>query len=66
MLWQAAYAEFIFLDACWPDFTPAHLSTAIAEFERRERRYGSVSRQPQGLAFGSGERASTQESVHVG
>ena len=42
MLWQAAYAELIFTDTLWPDFTPAELVRAIAEFQRRERRYGSV------------------------
>jgi undecaprenyl diphosphate synthase len=40
LLWQAAYAELIFTDVLWPDFTPAHLQEALAEFARRERRYG--------------------------
>jgi undecaprenyl diphosphate synthase len=40
LLWQAAYAEMIFTDVLWPDFTPAHLQEALAEFARRERRYG--------------------------
>lgn len=40
LLWQCAYAEMIFTDVLWPDFTPAHLSDALAEFVRRERRYG--------------------------
>jgi len=40
LLWQAAYAEMIFTDVLWPDFTPAHLNEALAEFVRRERRYG--------------------------
>jgi undecaprenyl diphosphate synthase len=40
LLWQAAYAEMIFTDVLWPDFTPAHLSDALEEFARRERRYG--------------------------
>jgi undecaprenyl diphosphate synthase len=42
LLWQAAYAELIFLDVLWPDFTPVHLSECIAEFHRRDRRYGGV------------------------
>ena len=40
LLWQAAYAEMMFLDVLWPDFTPQHLEDALAEFGKRERRYG--------------------------
>jgi len=40
LLWQAAYAEMIFVDTLWPDFTPEHLQEALDEFARRERRYG--------------------------
>jgi len=40
LLWQAAYAELLFTDVLWPDFTAAHLEEALAEFVRRERRYG--------------------------
>ena len=40
LLWQAAYAEMVFTDVLWPDFTPAHLQAALAEFAGRERRYG--------------------------
>ena len=40
MLWQTAYAEFIFLDVLWPDFSAYHLRTAFEEFARRERRFG--------------------------
>ena len=40
LLWQAAYAEMIFMDVLWPDFGPAHLAEALAEFKQRERRYG--------------------------
>ncbi|OYW47450.1 MAG: di-trans,poly-cis-decaprenylcistransferase [Novosphingobium sp. 12-63-9] len=40
LLWQAAYAEMIFMDVLWPDFGPAHLAEALAEFTQRERRYG--------------------------
>jgi undecaprenyl diphosphate synthase len=41
LLWQAAYAEFVFQEVLWPDFTAAHLQQAILEFGRRERRYGA-------------------------
>ena len=42
LLWQAAYAELIFIDTNWPDFTQQTLEDAISEFHRRERRYGAV------------------------
>ncbi|MDX2101160.1 MAG: isoprenyl transferase [Alphaproteobacteria bacterium] len=42
MLWQAAYAEFLFLDIHWPDFDRSHLEHAVGEFQRRDRRYGAV------------------------
>jgi undecaprenyl diphosphate synthase len=45
LLLQAAYAEFLFSPTLWPDFTPAHLAEAIAEYNRRERRYGLTSEQ---------------------
>lgn len=41
LLWQAAYSELVFTDVYWPDFTKQHLSEAIEEFHRRERRYGA-------------------------
>ena len=40
LLWQSAYAELIFTDVMWPDFTVAHLEAALAEFAGRERRFG--------------------------
>ena len=40
LLWQAAYAEMVFTDVLWPDFTPDHLRAALDEFAQRERRYG--------------------------
>jgi undecaprenyl diphosphate synthase len=40
LLWQAAYAELLFVDTLWPDFDRAALKAAIATFGRRERRYG--------------------------
>ena len=41
MLWQLAYTELVFLPVHWPDFNMRHLERAIAEFRRRERRYGA-------------------------
>ncbi|MFG1300245.1 isoprenyl transferase [Xanthobacter sp. V3C-3] len=46
LLWQAAYAEFVFLPINWPDFDKAALLTAIDEFARRDRRYGGVTNRP--------------------
>lgn len=42
MLWQLAYAEFIFIDVLWPDFSKKHFYEAIAEFQRRGRRFGGI------------------------
>jgi undecaprenyl diphosphate synthase len=42
LLWQAAYAELIFLDTLWPDFDGETLKAALAEFGRRDRRYGGL------------------------
>ena len=44
MLWQAAYAELVFLDDLWPDFGKDALERAIDEFRRRDRRYGGLAR----------------------
>jgi undecaprenyl diphosphate synthase len=41
LLWQAAYAELVFLDVLWPDFGEAHFAAALAEYGRRERRFGA-------------------------
>jgi undecaprenyl diphosphate synthase len=40
LLWQAAYAEMIFTDVLWPDFTPEMFKQALADFGERERRFG--------------------------
>ena len=42
LLWQSAYAEYVFLDVLWPDFSAEHLAESIAEYHRRERRYGDT------------------------
>lgn len=43
LLWQGAYAEFVFMDVLWPDFAPRDLDRAIEEFQRRSRRFGGIS-----------------------
>ena len=42
LLWQAAYAELLFVDTLWPDFDGDHLRAAIADFAGRERRFGGL------------------------
>jgi len=58
LLWQAAYAEFVFTDVLWPDFDKTDLLAAIDMFKSRERRFGSV-----GQANIRAENA-TEEMVH--
>ncbi len=43
LLWQIAYSEIYITDRLWPDFRGIHLLEAIADFQRRERRYGGLS-----------------------
>jgi undecaprenyl diphosphate synthase len=45
VLWQAAYSELYFTDVLWPDFDEPALDKALAEFGRRERRFGRISQQ---------------------
>ncbi|EQB19460.1 polyprenyl diphosphate synthase [Novosphingobium lindaniclasticum] len=40
LLWQAAYAEMMFTEVLWPDFTAEHLRQALEDFAARDRRYG--------------------------
>ena len=42
LLWQAAYAELLFVDTLWPDFGEAELASAIGQFGRRQRRFGGL------------------------
>ncbi len=42
LIWQSAYAELVFTDVLWPDFTPDRLKEAVAEFKLRDRRFGAV------------------------
>ncbi len=42
LLWQAAYSELVFVPTYWPDFDRAALESAIAEYRRRERRFGGL------------------------
>lgn len=42
LLWQLAYSELWFTDAFWPEFTEEHFRQAVAEYQRRIRRYGGL------------------------
>ncbi len=42
LLWQSAYAEFVFLDVCWPDFLPHDFKQAVLQYTQRERRFGQL------------------------
>ena len=43
LIWQCAYAEYVFMDEIlWPDFRPADLDRALEEFQHRSRRFGGV------------------------
>lgn len=42
LLWEAAYAEFVFQDVLWPDYGPEALGEAIDEYRKRDRRFGGI------------------------
>jgi undecaprenyl diphosphate synthase len=50
LLWECAWAELYFTDRMWPDFGPADLAAAVAEFHRRDRRFGGVPAAAGGVA----------------
>jgi hypothetical protein len=56
LLWQLAYAEIYVTPTLWPDFRGVHLLEGIAEYQKRERRYG-------GLNHGDGHGATTQHEM---
>jgi undecaprenyl diphosphate synthase len=58
LLWQVAYTEIFVTERLWPDFRGIHLLEAIADFQRRERRYG-------GLGEGSGEVDEGAERIKI-
>ncbi len=58
LLWQIAYAEIFVTERFWPDFRGQHLLEAIADYQRRERRYG-------GLSQGKSPENSTRDEAFV-
>lgn len=45
LLWQGAYAEFIFVQPCWPEFTSEMFVSSLIDYQNRERRFGKISEQ---------------------
>lgn len=60
LLWEAAYAEFVFTTRMWPDFDGADLAAAVAEFHRRDRRFGTAKEQAPPVLVAKPGRASPQ------
>ena len=58
LLWQIAYTEIFVTERLWPDFRGIHLLEAIADFQRRERRYG-------GIGEAGGEVEEDPERIHI-
>ncbi len=46
LLWQSAYAEYIFIEKCWPDFAPEDLRRAVETYSNRDRRFGALTPGP--------------------
>ena len=59
LLWQLAYAEIYVTSTLWPEFRGAHLLEGIAEYQKRERRYGGLNEPP------SSERSLSERSLHA-
>jgi undecaprenyl diphosphate synthase len=54
LLWQAAYSELVFSDCLWPEFGDAELDAALAEYARRDRRFGAVHSSAPAAALSNG------------
>jgi undecaprenyl diphosphate synthase len=52
MLWQFAYSELYFTNTLWPDFGELEFARALADYSRRERRFGLRDGHPDGLVAG--------------
>ena len=63
LLWESAYAEFVFTDRLWPDFDEGDLEAALEEFGRRERRFGGVAA---GAVGSAGERPAAKAELIAG
>jgi undecaprenyl diphosphate synthase len=64
LLWQAAYAEFVFSDVLWPDFGKVHLEAALLEYASRNRRFGRLPpKGPEASSKSSGGIRSAQQTA---
>jgi undecaprenyl diphosphate synthase len=64
LLWESAYAELLFTDQMWPEFSPNDLDQALAEFRHRERRFGGVPRgSNEGIAAQTLPKLAVDDSV---
>ena len=66
LLWQAAYAELVFVPGFWPDFDAAALRAAVQEYARRERRFGGLKAEPAGQAEPSGQAEPARQAEPSG
>jgi undecaprenyl diphosphate synthase len=66
LLWQIAYAEIYVTDKLWPDFEGADLLHAIADYQRRERRYGGLSAKSNGTGNGKARGPGHLSNGHGG
>jgi undecaprenyl diphosphate synthase len=55
-LWQIAYSELYFCDTYWPDFDEEELHKAIADYQRRQRRFGKTEEQVENDSLTDSER----------
>ena len=66
LLWESAYAELVFSDTHWPDYSAAEFEAAVDEFRRRDRRFGGLaSRQGRSRAFLAGASNGAVEATAV-
>jgi undecaprenyl diphosphate synthase len=65
LLWQVAYAEIYVTPTLWPEFRGIHLLEAIAEFQKRERRYGGLIEQAPASGPATSGPASSESASHV-
>jgi undecaprenyl diphosphate synthase len=66
LLWQIAYAELYVTETLWPDFTRADLLRAIADYQKRDRRYGGLSAaQPEQIEAKAGDDEALIEALRT-
>lgn len=62
LLWECAYAELVFLGTPWPEFGATDLAAAVAEYRRRERRFGGLAAAPSPIAPPCGDPSTRDET----